>query len=187
MNTKKYQILLVIMALILSVLACSFPTSLVKTKAPVVPTLPAAEQQQLQDQIASQVNNAAKGVPITIELTESQLTSMINSQAVNQQDAQFSGLQVTLNNNQATISGDVTASGVSGKVSIVLGVGTNDQGKPSLSIVSATMGGFPLPASMLSGISTAIDQALQNQTGQEFVIQSLAITDHKLIITAVKQ
>jgi hypothetical protein len=52
--------------------------------------------------------------------------------------------------------------------------------------VSATFNSFPLPEGVLTTISTTINQGLQGQAGQGFVIKALSITDHKLIITAVK-
>ncbi len=187
MNRKNLFILIVITGLILLTLSCNLTTAMVKTEEKVVPTLAPEEQQQLENQLASQLGSAVSGVPVTIELTESQLTSLISTQAANQQDAQVSGMQVTLDNNQATISGDITTNGVSGRVAIVFSVGTDEQGTPNLSIVSASMNGFSLPAGMLSSVSDGINQGLKNQTGQGFTIQSIAIADHKLIITAIKQ
>lgn len=188
MNRKNRDILLIISGLILLALACNLTSAMVKTEEKVVPTLDPAEKQQLDSQLATQVAGALSGVPVTIELTESQLTSLINTQAAaNQQDAQISGLQVILDNNQAQISGDIVASGVSGKVSITLSVGTDTQGKPSLAITNASLNGFSLPATMLSSLSDGINQGLQMQAGQGFTIQSMTIADHKLIISAIKQ
>lgn len=185
MNRKNQIILLVISGLLLT-LACNLSSAMVKTAEKVVPTLDPAEKQQLENQLAAQIGGAVSGVPVTIELSESQLTSLISSQATNQQDAQISNVQVTLDNNQAQISGDIVASGVTGKLSITLTVGMDEQSNPNLSIASATMNGLNLPASMLSSVSDGINQGLKSQAGQEFIIQSMSISDHKLIITAIK-
>ncbi|HEX7556307.1 MAG TPA: hypothetical protein VF338_06760, partial [Leptolinea sp.] len=83
--------------------------------------------------------------------------------------------------------GDLSTSGINGKVSIVLAISTTDQGKPQMSVTSATLGNFPLPASMLTTISTAVNEGLQNQAGLEFEVESISISDHKLIITAQKK
>jgi uncharacterized protein YpmS len=186
MKAKKIQITILISVLILSALACNLPAAAKKAAVKVVPTIPAAEQQQLQDQLATQVSEAMSGVPVTIELTESQLTSLINLQTPNIKDAQLSNIQVTLDNNQIQIGGDAATNGISGKVNIVLAIASDAEGKPTITVTSATLGGFPLPEGVLSTISTTIDQALQGQTGQGFVIQSMTISDHKLIITAQK-
>ncbi len=69
---------------------------------------------------------------------------------------------------------------------MVLAVSTDTQGKPQLTVISATMNSFPLPEGVLTTISTAINQGLQGQTGTGFVIESLTIIDRKLIITAQK-
>lgn len=76
--------------------------------------------------------------------------------------------------------------GISGNINIALAVSADAQGKPQLSVVSATLNGFPLPEGVLTTISTTINQALQGQTGQGFVIETMTIADHKLVITARK-
>ncbi len=101
MNTKKIQITFLIAGLVFSALACNLPAAVIKNEVTVVPTLQPAEQLQLENQIATQIVGAVSGSKITVELTESQLTSLINNQAPNIQDAQISGIQVTLDNNQA--------------------------------------------------------------------------------------
>ncbi|GAP20949.1 hypothetical protein [Leptolinea tardivitalis] len=187
MKTKKVKIILILSLLVASALACNLPAAVTKSeKKEVIPTIPAAEQQQLENQIASQISQAASGQQITVELTESQLTSLINSKIPATQDAQFSNIQVTLNDNQAQLSGDVVASGISGKVSISLAVSADAEGKPALTITNATLNGFSLPQSMLTNISTSINDGIKGQTGQGFIIQSMSISDHKLIITAQK-
>jgi len=187
MKAKKIQITILISVLIFSALACNLTAATKKVEVKVVPTLPPAEQQQLQDQLATKVSEAMSGAPVTIELSESQLTSLINLQAPNIKDAQLSNIQVTLDNNQIQIGGDAATSGISGKVNIVLAIASDAEGKPTIAVTSATLGGFPLPEGILNTISTTIDQALQGQTGQGFVIQSMTISDHKLIISAQKK
>jgi hypothetical protein len=186
MNSNK--IIIVITMLIASALACNLPAvfSPAKPTQTPIPTLPPAEQQSLQNQIIDQINSAPSGSTFTIELDESQVTSLINMQTLSTQDAQASNIQITLENNQAQISADVAASGLSGNAKIVLAVSADAQGKPQMTVVSATLGSFPIPEGVLSTITTSINQALQNQAGQNVEIMALAITDHKLIITAKK-
>lgn len=188
MNKKKLQIVIILTGLIISTLACNLPavfSPAQPTQTPV-PTLPPADQQALQNQIIEQINSAPSGSTFTIELNESQLTSLINLQTLSTQDAQASNIQVTLENNQAQIFAEVSASGISGKAKIVLAVSADAQGKPQMSVVSATLGNFPIPEGILSSVTTSINQALQNQAGQNVEILALAIVDHKLIITAKK-
>jgi uncharacterized protein YpmS len=187
MNTKNIKIFTLITILAITSLACNLLSTLSAAKPRVIPTLPAADAQQLQDQLATQMNQALSGVPVTIELTESQITSLVNSQAANQPDAQLSNVQVLLENNQMVISGDANANGISGKINITLDASTDAAGKPQLSISKAVIGGFPIPATMLETLSTTINQTMQGQGGQGFEIQSLIIADHKLIITGQKQ
>jgi uncharacterized protein YpmS len=187
MKTRKIKITFLLLGLVLSTLACNLSTAMVKQVPTIaVPTLAPAEQQQLTDQLANQLNQAASGQQVTIELTESQLSSLINGQAGSVQDAQLSNLQVVMDNNQATITGNATSNGFSGNLNIVLAVATDAAGKPQMNVVSATIAGFPIPESALTTISTAINQGLQGQTGQGFVVQSMTIADHKLTIIAQK-
>jgi len=175
------------MGLALSALACNLQSAVAKqVPTVVIPTLAPAEQQQLTDQLTDQLNQASSGQQVSIELTESQLTSLINGQTGNIQDAQLSNLQVVLDNNQATITGNAASNGFSGNLSIVLGIAADAAGKPVMNVVSATIAGFPIPESALTTISTTINQGLQGQTGQGFAVQSMTISDHKLIIVAQK-
>jgi uncharacterized protein YpmS len=186
MNTKKLKVLILVAGLVVFSLACNL-LSATTAKQRVVPTLPAVDSQQLQDQLATQVGQIASGVPVTIELTESQITSLMSNQAANQQDAKLSNLQVLLENNQMVISGDADASGVSGKINIVLDVATDATGKPQLAISKAVLGGFPIPSTMLESLNQLINQAMQSQGGEGFEIQSLTIADHKLTLTGQKK
>lgn len=186
MKARTFQISLLISGLILSTLACNLPSVINRSQPEVIPTANPLEAQQVQEQIASQLNSAASGSIVTVELTESQLTNLINLQSPSSQDAQFTNLSVLLDNNQAQITGKITTSFLSSEARIVLGVATDEQGKPTLSIVSATMGGMTIPESMLSNATVSINDALKNQAGQGYEILSLSIADHKLIITAKK-
>jgi uncharacterized protein YpmS len=186
MNTKKFSVLTLVAILAMVSIACNL-LSATAAKTRVVPTLPAADSQQLQDQLATQVGQVSSGAPVTIELTESQITSLMNNQAANQKDAKLANLQVLLENNQMVISGDADASGVSGKIEIVLDVATDATGKPQLSISKAVLGGFPIPASMLESLNTLINQAMQSQGGEGFEVQSITIADHKMTIIGQKK
>ena len=187
MKATKNQNLFLLTGLILTVLACNLPSAFIKqVPTVVIPTLDPAAQQQLADQLTETINQAASGQQITIELNESQLTSLINGQTGNIPDAQLSNLQVVLDNNQATITGNAATNGFSGNLNIVLGISADAAGKPQMTVVSATVAGFPIPQNALTTLSTTINEGLQGQTGQGFTIQSLSIADHKLIIVAQK-
>jgi uncharacterized protein YpmS len=187
MNKKNIKTMSLIALLTLTTLACNLLSNISADQPRVVPTLAAADSQELQDQLATQISEAMSGVPITVELTESQISSLINSEAAKQPDAQLSNAQVLLENNQMVISGDANAQGISGKINITLDASTDANGKPQLTISNAVLGGFPIPASMLETLSTTINQTMQGQGGQGFEIQSLTIADHKLTITGQKK
>ena len=187
MNTNKFKNLILIASLVIISLACNLSSSLSAAKPRVVLTLPAEDTKQLENQLATQVSQVMSGEPVTIELTESQISSLVNSQAANQQDAQLSNLQVLLENNQMLISGDANAGGVAGIINLTLDVGTDAVGKPQLAISKAVIGGFPIPSSLLESLSQAINQSMQNQGGEGFEIQTLTIADHKMTITGQKK
>lgn len=187
MNKKNFKILILVTGLVMTSLACNLVSSVTAAKPRVVPTLPPTDTKQLENQLATQVNEAMSGVPVTIELTESQISSLINSQTANQKDAKFSNVIVLLENNQMVISGDADASGISGKINIILDVSTDAAGKPQLTVSKAVIGGFPIPSSMLETLSQLINQTMKSQGGAGFEIQSLTIADHKMIITGQKK
>lgn len=187
MKTRKIQMTILLTGLVISTLACNLSSAMVKqVPTVVVPTMAPADQQALTDQLANTLNQATSGQQVTIELTESQLTGLINGQTGNIQDAQLSNLQVVLDNNQATITGNAATNGFSGNLNIVLAIGAGADGKPQMTVASATIAGFPIPQAALTSLSTTINEGLQGQTGQGFTVQSMSITDHKLIIIAQK-
>jgi uncharacterized protein YpmS len=185
MNTKNLKILAIIIGLAVTSLSCNLMSSL--TPARVVPTLAPGDAQQLQSDLAQKLNEAMSGVPVTVVLTESQLTSLVNQQAANQQQAQLSNLQVILENNQMIITGNADTNGISGQMNITLDISTGPTGKPQLVISNAKIGGFPIPENMLTPLSTVINQAMDGQGGEGFEIISLSIADHTLTITGQKK
>jgi uncharacterized protein YpmS len=187
MKNRKIEMTILLTSMVIVTLACNLSSAIVKQVPTIaVPTMAPAEQQALTDQMANTLNQAASGQQVTLELTESQLTGLINGQTGNIKDAQLSNLQVVLDNNQATITGSAATNGFSGNLSIVLTVGTSADGKPQMNVASATIAGFPIPEAALTTLSTTINEGLQGQTGQGFTIESLSIADHKLIIIARK-
>jgi uncharacterized protein YpmS len=187
MNTKNLQIIIILAIVATTSLACNLGTSLTAAKTQIVPNILTPDTKQLENQLATQVNEAISSVPMTIELTESQITSLISSQTANQQDTQLSNTQVLLENNQMVINGDANAAGISGKINIILDVSTDAAGKPQLMVSKAVIGAFPIPSSLLETLSQVINQTMLGQGGEGFEIQSLTIADHKMIITGHKK
>jgi uncharacterized protein YpmS len=187
MKTRKTKITFLILGIVLSTLACNLQTAMVKQVPTIsVPTMAPADQQALANQLANQINQTASGTQVTIELTESQLTGLINGQTGNIQDAQLSNLQVLLDNNQATITGNASSNGISGNLNIILTAGVDASGQLQIMIISATIAGLPIPEGILTPFSTALNQGIQGFVSQGFAVQSVTIADHKLIIVAQK-
>jgi uncharacterized protein YpmS len=156
-------LLLVVTALLGASLACNLPSRLEQApeNTPIPVTTEAVEN--LQNNVASAAATAQSGQPVTLTVTEAQLTSLVAFEAEKQSEKVFQDPQVLLRDGQVQVLGKVKQSGISLPLKIVLTISADAQGKPHYQVVSANLGPLPLPQAILDQLTAQLDQAMADQ------------------------
>lgn len=184
---RKFSCLLMIIAVLLAaMLACNLPG---RSTAPQDTPIPVSSEAvvQLETQVVQAVATVQAGGPIVLEMTEQQLTSAATLELQDQDEQQFRNMQIRLRDGLVIISGTTTQSGFDLPVSVKVRLSVTDDGRPKSVIEEATVGPFDLPDSIVSKISTQVEQELFLQMGGSFdtmAIDSIVIADGKITVTA---
>jgi uncharacterized protein YpmS len=118
---------------------------------------------------------------IYLVLTEEQITSLAAAQIQSQPESNISDLQVHLRNDQMQITGTVIQNGLKLPLNLILAISVQT-GKPSSSVVSASIGPFSLPESVLDQITTQLDQALSDQLTANLILDQITIDAGRMTI-----
>ncbi|MBN1146412.1 MAG: hypothetical protein JXA78_04090 [Anaerolineales bacterium] len=173
-------ILILVPLVSLSCLAGSSP------KQPTPTLIPASTEalEQLGEEVQSAVETAQSGGPIQMTITEQQLTSLAVMGVQSGPDVNIKNLQVHLQNGQIQITGQAESKGFNLPVSITLEISVDANGQPHSNVITAKVGPFSIPDSMLEQITTQLDQALMNRlVAENMVIDSIHIADGAMTIT----
>ena len=153
---------LIIFALVLSSLACNLGFGRPATPGIEVPVLTEAldvpENNQSEPNQDTQIQGMAP-----LEITESQLASLMGEELEQQIGDQISNLQVYLRSGQIQILGDLNSQGISAPVKVVIDVNVDPVGRPMLSIISSSIGPFPVPGDLISEVEVLINKAFQEK------------------------
>ena len=184
-NRRKRVIILTVIALILSALACSLVNP---TAAPPTPTpISTEELLALETEVHSAAATAAAGGKVHLEFTEAQLTAAANSELQKQGETRIKEVQIGLQDGLLHLAGQVNQNGFEMPLAIAMKIIVDSQGKPHTQIVTGTIGPFAIPDSMLEQITTQFDQVLDSQlqsNGGDVFIESLTIENGKINIVA---
>jgi uncharacterized protein YpmS len=180
-RTKLYIPVIVITLLIVTI-ACQFP-GLTQEQKQASPTNPVTTQavEELQQEVQGAAATAQSGGSINLVFTEEQLTSLANLELQTQSDANISDIQVRLRDGQMQITGKAVQSGFEFPLSINLSISVQ-AGKPQSSVVSASIGPFSLPDSVLNQITTQLDQALNDQLAANMIVDQITIQSGAMTI-----
>ena len=141
------------------------------------------EQVELEEEVESAVATAQSGGPIQLVITEQQLTSLAMMGVQSSPDVNIKNLQVHLRDGQIQISGQAESQGIDLPLSIALEISVDAEGRPRSRVITAKVGPFSLPDSMLEQITAQLDQALMNQfIADGMVIDSIVIADGNMIV-----
>ncbi len=137
------------------------------------------------DRALVQASQTRKAVPVTLTFTERDLT--LSAAAYFPQT--MSGVTLTdpvvhLRAGQITLDMTATAAFLRGTATVVAVVGVIN-GRPSTTIVSATIGGAQLPSSVTADIKTQLDQALSVGLPAKFQVTTIAVGDGTLTVAGV--
>ena len=180
-RTKLYIPVIVITLLIVTI-ACQIP-GLARGQTETSPTIPVTTQavEELQQEIQGAVATAQSSGSISLVLTEAQLTSLAALEMQSQPEANISDIQVLLRDDRMQITGNAVQSGLEFPLSITLSISVQ-AGKPHSNVVSASIGPFSLPDSVLNQITTQLDQAFSAQLAANMVVDQITIQSGTMTI-----
>jgi uncharacterized protein YpmS len=192
-NTRKLMIVLALAALFATSLACKAAQNLTQpTPIPTKTPQPASSQAvgELVTQVAAAASTVAAGGTMTLEVTEQQLTSAALLAIQTQSDTPISNLQILLRDGQLKVTGSVSQSGFDLPLVVVMQITADANGHIQTKVISADVGFFSLPQSMVDQVSTQVNQMLLSQfntTADAIFVESIVIADGKMTITAHKR
>ena len=183
---KSKHLIALIASLFLATLACSifiggpeYPSESVPASTEQVATMKAQIEQSFLD--------GAESGAVTVQMTESQLTSYIAAKLEAQTDPPFTDPQVLLRNGQMLIYGKVTQGYFYANMLITLNVGVDPAtGLPSITIASADFGPVDAPQGINKAISSIIEEAFTGSLGPVATglrIETITITDGVMTFT----
>jgi hypothetical protein len=195
MNTIKFntKLLTIFVILLLAALACQAGTRPIPTGIPQIPTalpsLPTLDpnlsnnfEEEWQKALADVLANGTFNVTVT----EGQISEFINREnAENPEATSLSNIQVFLRDGQVQIISDADTEAGSATLQITATVAVTAEGTIQFNVVSAQLGIFPVPESLLSSISQSVNDALNGQiAGAENVqVQSIEIGEGFMTIS----
>ena len=139
----------------------------------------------LKQQIEQAVADGAQSGVAYLFINETQLTSYLAFELQKSAEPMFTDPQVYLRDGQMRIYGKTKQGMFTANVGIILEVGTDDQGKPKLQIVSADFGPLPLPDGLNGAITAIIEEAYTGSLGPVatgFRIEMIVIADGVMAI-----
>jgi hypothetical protein len=168
---KSIYLPLFILIIILSALACTVfvggPDY--SDRQPVPVSTEAA--QSLKDEIKRALEAGAATGEVTINITESQITSLLADRLQTDQNLQedsnplITDPQVYLRDGQMQIFGKTKQGMLTANIGIIVSVGVDENGKPKIEIVSADFGPLPAPEGINTVISSMIQEAFTGVVG----------------------
>jgi uncharacterized protein YpmS len=175
---RKFQVYLMISMLLLASLACNYARRYSNTPVETAPqstmTIDGIDDVQLDPQ-----------GKIRVVLNEAQITSLISGELSSQETPALQDPQVSLRDGQMVLTGKVQQSGLNADLEVVMTVGVTTDGKPDVSLISASVGMFSLPQAMLDDLSTQIKSAFESKIGQgidKIFIESITIAGGEMVI-----
>lgn len=186
MKTKTSKLTLFVISLTLASMACSIFVGGPDYPVQPVPVSPDEGQSMRQQLEQALIAGAQTGI-VTLQITESQLTSYMAEKMAQQTNPPFTDPQILLRNGQMQMYGKITRSFFTANMLITMNVGVDETtGQPKIEIASADFGPFPAPEGINSAISAIIAEAFTGTLGPVavgFRLESIAIIDGIMTMT----
>ncbi len=119
----------------------------------------------LNDQLTIAGTESALTGKITINVDETQVTSILANRLASQPDPIFQEPQVYFQNGEIQVYGKVNQGNLQANVRIVLNASVDENGKPVIKIISTDFGPFPATDGLNQSISALVDQAFNGSIG----------------------
>lgn len=169
------------LALAVAILACNFG----RTPPPTVAVSDEAAQ-ELQQGVATAMQEAADTGSMTLNVTESQLTSALALALQQKSSLPIEDVQIHLRDELVTVSGSATQQNISLPVQIEAKVSAIDC-KPKVEIVSASAGPLPIPQEQISGflpmIENTITALISSSSVSNLCLLSISVGDGTMTVT----
>jgi len=176
--------LLAILALTLSLLACSifvggppYPSATVAASSEAL--------QSLQDQIRQAVMRGAQSGTVTLQISESQITSFLASKLEARPHPLITEPQVFLRAGQMEIFGKLQQGILIANVHLTLQVSVDEAGQPQIQVVKTDLGPLPVPGGFNEALSALVDEAFTGSLGPVatgFRLESISIADGMMTV-----
>ena len=141
----------------------------------------------MHDQIEQALASGAETGVITLQITETQLTSFISDKMALQTNPPFTDPQVFLRDGQMKLYGKVDRGIFSANILLAMNVRIDEAtGKPKIEIASADFGPFPTPEGLNTAITAVLDEAFTGSLGPVavgFRLESITIADGLMTLT----
>lgn len=170
---------------LLSSLACSIFLGGPAYPDPPVPVSRAAAS-GLQTAFDTALQNAAQTGTLTIELTESELTSYLAARLAEQPNPPITEPQVTLRDGALRIFGKSQAGVFVANVGVTAEFIVDQNGMPQIDVTQASYGPLPAPTQVTDALGGLLREMLTGSFGPAalgFRLESIAIADGKMTLT----
>jgi hypothetical protein len=185
MKTKSFTLTFLIILLLTS-MACTIFVGGPDYPAQTVP-VSSTEVQTMQAQVEQAMNAGAETGLVTLQITESQLTSYIALKMQEKANPPFTEPQILLRNGQLQIYGKIDRGMFAANMVITMNVSIDQStGLPKIEIASADFGPFPAPEGLNAAISAIIEEAFTGSLGPVatgFRLESIEIADGIMTMT----
>lgn len=179
------RVLIGILATLPASLACSLFLGGPTYPDPPVPVSTGAAS-ALQSALDQSLTQAAQSGTLTVELTESELTSYLATELARQTAPPITNPQVTLRDGQLRLYGTTQAGVFVANVGLAATFAVDQNGQPQILVTQAEYGPFPAPSAFTDGLSALLAEALTGTFGPAaigFRLESITVADGKLVLT----
>jgi hypothetical protein len=185
MMKKKTTLPLFLLILVLMQLACTIFVGGPEYPATPVPfSVEAVESLRLQIEQAMLL--AAQTGVVTLQITESQLTSYLILKMQEKGNPPFTEPQVLLRDGQIQVLGKIQRGIFLANMAIILTATVDENGQQKIEVVSADFGPFPAPEGLNSLVSSVVDEAFTGTLGPVatgFRLETITIADGLMTVT----
>jgi hypothetical protein len=143
------------------------------------------EQQNLQANIEQAISESAQTGTITVQITESQVTSYLASKLDAQANPVISDPQVLLRQGQMIVYGKAQSGIFTANISITAQVSIDENGQPKIEITQTDFGPLPAPQKFNDAISAFVHEAFTGSLGPVatgFRLDSISVADGVMVV-----
>jgi len=147
--------------------------------------LSSEEVESLAESAEETFQEAETSGMIKLEVSETQLTSLLGGELEKRVGDQITNLQAYLRDGQIQIFGDLDSQGITAPVKVIVDVSVDPAGRPILHVVSSSIGPFPVPGDLISEVEVLMNKAFQEKIqsmAPNLHIESIVIENGKMTI-----